>query len=206
MIASLLAAAVVVAAPNQIISPMPTVSLSAIRSIKCQEGVGSGFIIGKDIVATALHVASLTNCHDAETGKGLVIYKKDVVHDFALMTGKLPDVIPIKYSCLGYITGNRYSSYGITPWHYTSPVFGQYSLVAQDDYSSDGFVVDGNKKMPGMRHLKGYIVPGNSGGPVIDSEGYAQGINNVSVRGMLGMSVINDGYSYEIKNTFLCKP
>jgi hypothetical protein len=202
----LLAAAVAVAPPQMIMSPEPTVSLSAIRMIACDEGSGSGFIIGRDTLATALHVASLTNCQDRETGARLVTYERDEKNDFALMTGDLPKVPYIKYNCQSYQTDKMYFSYGISPWAYSSPVFGQYKLTAASDYTDDGFLVgEDNRPMPGMRHLEGYIVPGNSGGPIMDMDGYAVGINNVSERGMFGYAVINQGYSYELKNTILCK-
>lgn len=208
IIAPLLAVAASVSTPNQIFMPEPTVSLNAIRMISCDEGSGTGFIIGDNILATALHVASLSHCTDAATKVKLITYVKDDASDFALMTGNLPDVLPIRYSCVGYKDGMAYSSYGLSPWRSTYPVFGQYQLIASSDYTDDSFIVrgeDSNKAMPGMRHLVGYIIPGNSGGPVIDNSGYAVGINNVSARGLFGMSIVKDGYSYELKNTPLCR-
>lgn len=192
-------------AGKPIFGPEPTMSLSAIRRIQCEEGTGSGFIIADDILVTALHVATIGGCKDAETGVGLLTYHEDQVNDFALMSGDLPEVIPFKYSCAGFRTGETYYSYGITPWSFKSPVFGQYKVTALDQYTDSSFVV-GRKKtpMPGMRYLDGYIVPGNSGGPVSDLNGFAVGINNVSGRAFFGLGVKTDGYSYELRNTILC--
>lgn len=184
----------------------PTVSLSAIRYIKCDEGSGSGFIIEDDVLVTAAHVSEMTNCRDSSSSAPLVLYHNDVKNDFSLMTGKLPDVLPIKVSCNGYETGKRYDSYGITTWGATYPVFGQYRLTATNVYSDESFFVGGGKvAWSGMRQLEGFIVPGNSGGPIVNEDGYAVGINNVSGRVFFGLGVDANAFSYELKNTVLCK-
>jgi len=186
-------------------SPRPNVTLSGIRLINCDRSSGSGFVIDENVLATAAHVADDTNCKDGVTGAPLTRYYEDKENDFALMVGTYPKILALKYSCQGYNTGEHYDSYGISSHYVGIPIFRQYRLIAADDYTNSLFVVQGTP-MPNMRHLRGYIIPGLSGGPVAKSlTGEIVGINNVNLRSFFGLVMINETYSYELKNTILCK-
>lgn len=190
-------------------APPPTLNLSAIRSIECDDGWGTGFLIGKNTLATALHVGGMTNCHDRETSTPLKMYYNDEKHDFALMTGDYPDMPYFRVDCKGFKTGANYYSFGQTPYAGRGVfMFRGALMVAQSDYTGKDFKVqmeDGVKNMPGMRHIVGNMVPGMSGGPITDVlTGSVEGINNVGNTNMLGWPGL-DGYSFELKNTVLCK-
>lgn len=196
-----LALAVIPAPLGSLFGPIihePTVNLSAVRPISCDEGSGTGFLIANNTLVTALHVATLGNCKDAETRVPLLTYHEDKEHDFAIMTGNYPTVSSyIKYSCQPYETGKTYMSVGYRR------MYRMDKLMATDYYSPKGFMVSG-ADMGGMRKLKGGIVGGMSGGLVFDQDtGKGHGINNVNSWDRDGH--IDYSYSYEFKDTILCK-
>lgn len=180
----------------QIPVPSHDINDTAVRLVLCKEGLGTAWVIKKDILATAEHVANMTDCKDAETNRPLRNYHMDVKNDFALMTMDTGTVRPIKYSCARFRTLNTYMSYG-----YGGGQYEHNPLLATGIRTDEDFMVggrDGVTPMPGMRHLYGRIIGGASGGPIVDRHGVAHGINNVS-------DGKNDGYSYELRDTILCK-
>jgi hypothetical protein len=195
---SLLALFLATDVPHQEVSRPPTMNLTAVRHLICDEGTGSGFMIGDRILATAKHVAVLHNCKDSVTGIPFVTYKTDDAHDFALMTGAFPRIPYIKYSCKGYTPGSNYSAYGHSSHGQMFYLFRQETVNASDEFTPEDMIVD-DVLMPGMRVLHGFPVPGMSGGPVANPEtGEAVGIVNAGN----GKGAF---FSYEIKDTFLCK-
>lgn len=176
-------------------------NLSVVRYLRCNEGTGSGFIAADGVIATALHVASMTGCRDAETGNEYKTYHRDTVHDFALMGGVTPDMAPAKVDCKGYVSGKSYVALGITSFQERSALFRRVTLTA-NGYEN---IVVGGMEVNGIRQLDGYIVPGMSGGPIDDAEtGKVVGITNVGYFGNNG-DPLGISYSYELKDTILCK-
>lgn len=183
----------------------PTVDISAVRYIDCGDYVGSGFLIGKKVLATALHVASGQKCVDKRTGTPLKMYKKDVDNDLALMTGPgLPTDIPyIKVGCSRFHTGEKYLSWGETPYEmdsWNNPIQRMNVITATDEYAdvplyNDLGVKDGEAKH--VRVFKGAIAPGMSGAPVTDMDGVALALNNAG----------DDKYTllHEFADGMLCK-
>lgn len=192
--------------PTERVSParaVPTVSISAVRSIDCPEWIGSGFLIGDHIMATALHVVANTpQCIDADTGARLYVYKTDPEHDLALVTSsKLPTNIPyIKVSCQRFKTNEPYLSFGRTFYGMDSDdnVLNRMNVItATKDYTPKGYTLDDGAPAEHMREFVGAIAPGMSGGPVTDLQGYAHAVNNAGSD--------EDTILYEFADGMLCK-
>jgi S1-C subfamily serine protease len=187
MILRLLAAAAMIVQPFYHIQDdariNPTVSVSAVRSIDCGDWIGSGFLIGEHVMATALHVVADTKeqCVDADTGARLYVYKTDPKNDLALVTSPdLPTNIPyIKISCKPFKAGQPYlswgrTSYGMDQWN--NVLNRMNVIVALKGYSDQ--ILDDGTIMHHVRKFDGPIAPGMSGGPVTDLHGYAYAVNN----------------------------
>jgi hypothetical protein len=188
-----------------IYNPTPTITLSAVRMIDCKEGYGSGSLIDDNIIVTAAHVAELTECRDVQSGSPLTMYLKDQPHDFALMTGNLPNIPYMRYSCDGFKPKQKYlvtgfSSYGMLG----TMLFRQYEVVASPHLMGTKWKMDG-EEYPDLRIMIGFSVPGTSGGAVLDKETNLQvGILNGGWGNGLGQRV-NRTISADLKDTPLCK-
>lgn len=73
-----------------------------------------------------------------------------------------------------------------------------YKLKATSVMTPLNFLVQG-KPHVGLRELKGVLIPGMSGGPVVDEDGTIIGINNVT-----NFGIWNKAWSRELKDTILC--
>lgn len=184
----------------------PTMNLNAIHSIHCQtkdgeEYIGTGWLIAKNTIATANHIAAGEHCVDQTTKVPLHMYKQDVNHDFALMVGKEPDDEPyLKYTCKRPTPGKVYVSYGITSYGYDwgHLLFRNNAIVATKHVIKDDAEVTDLPHSKGMRVYWGPIAPGMSGGPVVDPlTGYAYALNNA---GSNTTSLL-----YDLADTPLCQ-
>jgi hypothetical protein len=191
---------------------IPTINLSAVRQIRCDVPgnpayywTGSGSLIEKNTIVTAYHVADGDKCVDVATDAPLTMYKSDKVHDIALMTGDLPEMPYIRYSCQGYKDG-VYNAYGISGYHADFSMFRQVRLtyVGREDFY---YTIDaaGDKAGMDMATFTGATVHGMSGGPIMNAYGYMVGLVNAGMDDILGLPMGHSD-SYDIQDTFLCKP
>lgn len=186
----------------------PTTDLSAVRLIYCHNPQvknmgweGSGSIVGKDLILTAKHVASGNDCVDEMTGKSLKMVDYDDAHDIAFMSGDLPDVSPIKMSCQPYKKNETYLAYGISNYMNKNYLFRMNKMVAKD--IEDTHLADGTP-IKHIRAMYGAIVPGMSGGPIVDIDGYAHGVVNIGDHDIVGIPT-KDSDSYQLADSKFCK-
>lgn len=187
--------------PLSTVAVAPTLEapdLNAIRHIACDEGNGSGFLIGDDILVTAEHVASLTNCKDGATGVPLNTYYSDESKDFAIMTGDLPDVRYLRYNCKPFYMGHNYSSYGYSSYQMPKREF----LIKPHTVTGLYGPVLGVDRMAALR---GYARPGNSGGPMIlTGTNIVTGMVNAGNLHIITGEVLGTTFSVELRDTVLC--
>ncbi len=187
--------------------PPANTNLSAIRHIVCNEGSGTGFIIKDGVLVTALHVAVMTGCEDSVTHMKYVTYHRDLAHDFAMMTGATPEMPPLKINCGGYKKGSLYAAYGHSNHLTMNTIFRRSILRATGFYPDVSIKMDDGSidTRKGMAGLDGYIVFGQSGGPILDADtDEVVGIVNVGRFNIFGVPT-GDVSSYELKGTVLCK-
>lgn len=208
MLMPLMALALAASSPVELPDPIgvptePTFNLSAMVVIRCEEGQGTGFIIGDGIVATALHVASMHSCKDAKTDRPMMMYKADKEHDFALMTHRaLFKMPPMHYDCAAYTPGRTFTAYGMSSFNQEGLIARAVSLKFNGIYQD---VLLGSDMFYGMAVLSGYNVHGMSGGPIVDQEtGMVIGIVNAGADGPDGLPV-GISMSFQLKDTILCK-
>jgi S1-C subfamily serine protease len=181
----------------------PSLNLSAVRYIACQKGddfyTGSAFLIGPGILATARHVAHGDKCVDVQTETVVTEYQDDPRHDFALMSAPgLPRNIPyVRYRCDGIKPNTTYLSYGVTDYGQSVPILRMNTVVSTGDIVKSDDAVDDLPYSKGMRVFKGPVAPGMSGGPVVDTQGYAVAVNNAGN----AMTTLLFG----LKDTIICK-
>lgn len=175
----------------------PTMNLSAVRYIECDEWTGSGFLIGDKMLLTANHVlASGKNCKDAESGSPLTVYKQDKEHDLVLATGPdLPTDIPyVKIACEPFKKGEAYSAYGYSGYMQSRPILRENTLIA--DEMGEVTLSDGTVMKP-IRNFVTAQAPGMSGGPITDRWGYVHGVVNAGNA--------YRSFNYQLSDGMMCK-
>jgi S1-C subfamily serine protease len=168
------------------------------------EGGGTGFVVGPNLILTAKHVVL-----DEATGKFRTDLKATDTHgdsydtvvvwasedkDLALVRAALPaDMVPLPISCTAPNVGDRVISLGhpllAIKWGFA---FG---------YISSAFPVDG------LVALDITILPGDSGGPVFNAQGQVIGINDAILTWGTNrmLSAGATGYALMVPITNLCK-
>ncbi len=182
------------------------IDMGTVRHLFCGDYTGTGVIISTEkvnLVLTAAHVvAKRETCFDFDTGEVGTVASRDADTDIALIVfpkGKMPER-HIDISCDGFTKDNVYFSVG---WQ-----LGQMLVI--NTLSATGETVPYLPVLNfgfyrGMALLHGAIVPGMSGGPIVDINGKMVGMNNVTDwngKNSLG----SNAFSRQMKDTFLCKP
>lgn len=180
MIVKVLCAAALVAAPVPASAPDALfVHIPAIHQVVCNEGLGTAFEAGGWMISVA-HVTSLHGCH---IGNMPVFPKPEGELDFSTIA--LP-ANGFRINCQGFRDGEIYWAVGYAQG---LPIQRMITLVGTGEHDPNGEAI-----------LIGYptVIPGMSGGPIIDSGG--------RVVGTVNMYAIDYplSFSRELKDTSVC--
>lgn len=168
---------------------------NTVKLIECSNSkignTGSGVVIGKNIVLTALHVVYASNC--VIDNQPVKIISSSISEDVAIVSVKLLTNSTIaRYSCDGFKKGVKYVSFGFAGSSAKyEPLIAVNNTVSTNPNEKFPFQVDN------LSVLKGIILHGMSGGPIIDGNGIIVGINN----GSDGNNIVG---SRSISDTPLC--
>jgi S1-C subfamily serine protease len=178
---------------------MPNLPPDGIRKITCDRGWGTGVVISEDTMMTADHViAGQTGCHDDETGETFEVVYKNASQDFAILRyTKTKHKHWLKVSCDGFTDTGTYYALG-----YAGVGTGDLSMFrlrATNEVAPEGSKDQrSGTDFTGTRVLDGTVIPGMSGGPIVDIRGRVVGINNATANNF------RMALSREVKTTLLC--
>jgi S1-C subfamily serine protease len=177
-------------------APAPSfINLETVRHLYCGDFTGTGSIIDQDRILTANHVtAALAECRDASTGEmGKVVYRNPDLDISVIQfpVGKLPQP-RMRYSCQGFVDGHIYYSIG---WQNGTQLV--VNRITGTDVISDRKDHKSGTMFNHVTLVLGTIIPGMSGGPIIDEAGVMVGTNQATN---------HDGRSWSrpISDTYLC--
>jgi hypothetical protein len=174
------------------------VDVNAIRLIRCGNALGTAFYIGNDQYVTAYHVTRDKACYDVRTGVDFRNIESNQKLDFAIIANsrlaKAGELVPLKFDCQGFKKNKPYVSIGwAAGWR-----LAMNTQIATKKMTDNKFWVEGSIH-EGLRELKGSVIQGMSGGPMVDAyTGLVTGINNITG----GNYTIS--WSRELKDTSLC--
>jgi S1-C subfamily serine protease len=172
------------------------INLTAVRHIVCPAvGSGTGEIIDTDTILTANHVTkNAGTCMDDATGvAGEVIYSNADL-DISVMrfpAGTLPSS-KMKIDCSGFRKGRTYYAIG---WQRGTDLIVN-RVIGTEEF---GMLIDRktNTLFNRVALVRGNIIPGMSGGPIVDEHGVLVGTNQATNKGGIG-------WSRELRDTYLC--
>ena len=151
-------------------APVPVEKLpySSIRLIRCGRASGTVFQIAPGLLMTAAHVTSNGPC--SVDGVPLEITLEDDALDYALLRGTIGT--PMTLLCKELKRGRTYHGIGYAGGRYRM----DSRLFAQSRVHVD---VEGTS-YSGMMRFGGGVIPGMSGGPIIDRKSRVVAIVNAS--------------------------
>jgi S1-C subfamily serine protease len=171
------------------------INFTPIRHLYCGEFTGTGSIIDQDRVLTANHVVgAVKECRDEDSDTvGQVIYQNPAL-DIAVIQFPVAHLPKrrMQYNCKGFEPGKIYYAIG---WQngtelVVNRVEGTKVFDNRADHSSGTLFNH-------VALVRGYIIPGMSGGPIVDEKGVMVGTNQATN---------HDGRSWArpITDTYLC--
>jgi serine protease Do len=152
-------------------------ALRAAASLRCRESVGSGFFVGPDVVVTNAHVlcpvgeSIQVGLSDESKYSGEVLRRDDSI-DLGLVRVPGATAQPMPLGDVGDLAvGDRVVIVG--------------SPVGLDFTVQEGTISSLQRSANGVAYLQldAKVSPGNSGGPVVDSQGRVVGIVSMKVSG-----------------------
>lgn len=155
-----------------------------VKKIACDEGSGTGFRLAGAHWASVAHVTALHECQI--DGLPIAVTEQDGTHDFARLDVGHSAKLGLKIDCHGMIPGT---------WVWAAGYAG-----GKDYQTALALYVTYAKSADGKRVLLGEltVIPGMSGGPIMNREGEVVGLVNAYVPGT-PMSL-----SRELRDTSLC--
>ena len=164
--------------------PRPIANYPMVHQVICAGGKGTAFRIGPTTLVTAEHVSAIGGC----TVDGIPFTatpEKDL--DVAILDYPLPRLGGMRINCEGFKPGRYYFAVGYAkgwPWQTMVVLYATY-----------------RKADNGQRMLLGSptVIPGQSGGPVMDETGAVVGVVNAY------SPFFPISFSRELKDTSLCK-
>ena len=181
----MLCGAALLAASGPASAPMQWIQYPTVHQVSCMEGSGTAFRVGKTHFLSVAHVTALHFC--TVEGKPIAVTNQDGDHDFSELEVPLPRGGGLPISCEGFVPGQWYWSSGFANAAPFQTNIALYATFLKDR--------DGKRVLIG----ESAVIPGMSGGPVMDSAGRVVGTVNAFVRG----STIS--LSRELKDTAVCR-
>lgn len=157
-----------------------------VDQVSCDKARGTAFRIGQTTYMTAAHVVSTNNGACKINGNPVTIIEFDGALDYAIIEAGPPVREHLRLSCEGYNKSEWYWSNGYA--------FGLAFQTSVALYSS-AFDSDTGMRLFIGKHT---VIPGMSGGPVMNAKGEVVGIVNM-YNPLFGIS-----FSRALKDTSIC--
>jgi hypothetical protein len=184
-LAALLALVPVSATPQTTLaSSLELVHYPLVHRVDCLEGRGTAFRVGGTHWLSVAHVTALHAC--SIDNQPITVTEQDGKRDFAQLDAGIMPANGFKINCKGFVPGHWYFAIGY-PWG--GPV--QVLIPLYATYAKSG---------SGLRILIGEdaVIPGMSGGVVMNDKGEAVGTINAYIPGT-GVSMSRD-----LRDTSVC--
>jgi hypothetical protein len=146
---------------------MRFVQFPLVHKVSCDEGSGTGFRVGLDHWLSVAHVTAMHNC--AVDGAKIAVTEQDGSRDFSRFDTEKGVPNGFRVNCSGFIPGTWVWAIGHAMG---KPV--QTALALYVTYAKSG---DGKRVLIGEYD----VIPGMSGGPILNSEGEVVGLVNAYI-------------------------
>jgi hypothetical protein len=155
-----------------------------IHKVSCDEGSGTGFRVGLHHWLSVAHVTAMHNCE--VDGAKIAVTEQDGKRDFSRFDTEQGAPNGFRVDCSGFVPGQWYFAIGHAlgkPYQTLIPLYATYA-----------------KGPDGKRVLLGEydVIPGMSGGPILNAEGEVVGTINAY---MPGTPI---SLSRELRDTSIC--